>query len=37
MYKTFNFTKVKDYANRKGLDKGEVEKWLSSNLSYDLN
>jgi 5-methyltetrahydrofolate--homocysteine methyltransferase len=26
---------VEDYAKRKGMTVPEVEKWLSSNLSYD--
>jgi 5-methyltetrahydrofolate--homocysteine methyltransferase len=26
---------VRDYARRKALDLGEVERWLAPNLSYD--
>jgi 5-methyltetrahydrofolate--homocysteine methyltransferase len=26
---------IADYANRKGMDVGEVEKWLRTNLAYD--
>jgi 5-methyltetrahydrofolate--homocysteine methyltransferase len=27
---------VEDYAKRKGMKTEEIEKWLSSNLSYEL-
>ncbi len=27
---------VEDYAKRKGMNLGEIEKWLSPNLSYDI-
>ena len=33
---SFNHLKVSDYAQRKGMSKQEVEKWLGPNLSYEL-
>ena len=26
---------VRDYAERKGVDRGHMERWLSANLAYD--
>ena len=26
---------VQDYADRKGVDRAEMERWLSANLAYD--
>ena len=30
-----NRDQVEDYANRKGMDVVEVEKWLAPNLAYE--
>ena len=27
--------KAEDYARREGMSRGEVERWLASNLAYD--